>query len=60
MAYRVMSNGANIQSNVVEIVVDTRTDLEDVPTTFGIGSDVICLEDSSVFMLGNDKTWHEI
>lgn len=58
MAYRITSNGSNIQSDVCEIIIDTAADLEDLPTTFGIGSDAICLEDSSVYMLGNDKTWH--
>ena len=60
MAYKVTSNGTNVQSDVVEIVIDTKADLDDVPTTFGIGSDVICLEDSLVFMLGNDRAWHEL
>lgn len=60
MAYKIISNGTNIQSSVVELVVDTLTELEDVPTTFGVGSDAIVLEDSSVWMLGNDKTWHEL
>ena len=56
--YRVYKNGDSTQSNVVEIVVDTLTDLDDVPTDFGIGSDCLVLEDTSVWMLGNDKTWH--
>ena len=61
MAYKVLSNGNTIQSDVVELVVDTLTELQDeVPTTFGVGSDCIVLEDSSVWMLGNDKTWHEL
>lgn len=60
MAYKVTSNGSNIQSDVVELVVDTTAELNDVPTTFGVGSDAIVLEDSSVWMLGNDKQWHEL
>ena len=60
MAYRITSNGSNIQSDVVEVVVDTAADIDDLPTTFGIGSDCIVLEDSSVYMLGNDRTWHEL
>lgn len=60
MAYRITSNGSNIQSDVVEVVVDTIADIDDLPTTFGIGSDCIVLEDSSVYMLGNDKTWHKL
>lgn len=58
--YRVISNGDNVQSSVVEIIVDNLSDINDVPTHFGVGSDILCLEDSSVWMLGNDSTWHEI
>lgn len=56
----VISNGNTIQSSVVEIVVDTLQDLESLDTSFGTGSDCIVLEDSSVWMLGNDKVWHEL
>lgn len=60
MTYKIISNGTNVQSTVVEVVVDTLADLEEVPTTFGVGSDCIVLENSSVWMLGNDKVWHEL
>lgn len=60
MAYRIMSNGTNVQSDIVEIIVDTVADIDELPTTFGIGSDLICLEDSSVWMMGNDHTWHQL
>ena len=60
MAHKVISNGGNVQSSVVEVIVDTLAEIADLPTDFGVGSDCICLEDSSVWMLGNDKTWHEI
>ena len=60
MAFKVISNGDNVQSDVVEIVADTLSDKDNVPTTYGVGSDCIVLEDSSVWMLGNDKVWHEL
>ena len=60
MAYKIISNGTNVQSTVVEVVVDTLADLDEVPTTFGVGSDCSVLENSSVWMLGNDKAWHEL
>ncbi len=60
MAYRVTVNGNNIQSSVVEIIADTLSDIEDLPTDVGVGSDCICLENSSVYMLGNDLVWHEL
>ena len=60
MGYKVISNGPNIQYDVVEIICDTRADLNEVPTTFGVGSYCIVLENSSVHMLGNDYQWHEL
>jgi len=64
MAYRITSNGSNIQSDVVEIVIDTLADMaaDDFPGAddVGIGSDCIVLENSSVFMLGSDGVWHEL
>lgn len=60
MAYKVISNGNRVQSSVVEIIADTVADVAELPTTVGVGSDCIVLENSSVFMLGNDLTWHEL
>lgn len=60
MAYKITVNGNNIQSSVVEIIADTVADVDSLPTDVGIGSDCIVLENSSVFMLGNDLTWHEL
>lgn len=60
MAYTIIKNGDNTQSSVVELVVDTRAEIETLPTTYGVGSDAIVIEDSSVWMLGNDMLWHEI
>ena len=60
MAYRIIANGEDVQNDVVEIVVDTRNEINDLPTTYGIGSDAIVIQDSSVWMLGNDSEWHEL
>lgn len=60
MAYKVIKNSDTTQSNVVEIVADTTADLADLSVDYGVGSDCIVLEDSSVYMLGNDKVWHEL
>ena len=58
--YKVTTNGNNIQSSVVEIVADELADIDTLPTTFGVGSSCIVLENSSVWMLGNDEHWHEL
>lgn len=58
--YRITSNGQNVAPDVVQLVIDELATLEELPSDFGIGSIAICLEDSSVYMLGNDKTWHKM
>ena len=60
MAYKIIANGEDVQNSVVEIVVDYRAEIGTLPTEYSAGSDAIVIEDSSVWMLGNDKTWHEI
>ena len=51
---------SNSQAGAVEIVADTLDDIQDLPSTneVGVGSDCIVLEDSSVYMLGNDGEQH--
>ena len=60
MAFTIMKNGDNTQSTIVELLVDTRAEINDLPTNYGIGSDAIVLDDSSVWMLGSDFEWHEL
>ena len=50
----------NFQSGVVEVIVDLRDDMTEIPTHYGVGSTCFVIEDSSVWMLGNDAQWHEI
>lgn len=58
--FSVDMNGNNKQSSVVEIIADEASDIQNLPTEYGVGSTCVCLEDSSVWMLGNDKHWHEL
>ena len=46
----------------VDITADTREDIQDIPTTYGMGSSVFVLEDSSVQMLGGgeEPEWKEL
>lgn len=40
----------------VSIIADTREDIQNIPTTYGMGSTIFVIEDSSVWMLsGGDK-----
>lgn len=36
----------------VSIIADTRKDIQNIPTTYGMGSTIFVIEDSSVWMLG--------
>lgn len=65
MAYSFIRQDNDISYDVVELVINTRNDLTDLPVNFHSGSTVICLEDSSVFMLSVDnetgvKEWREL
>lgn len=62
MGLTIIKNGDNTASSVVELYVDTLAEINALPTddTYGIGSDALCLEDSSVWILGTDKVWHEL
>lgn len=46
----------------VDITADTREDIQDIPTTYGMGSTVFVIEDSSVQMLGGgeEPEWKEL
>lgn len=60
MAYTITKNGDNTQSSVVELVVDTHAEVNSLPTTFGVGSYAIALDNSTMWMLGNDRKYHKI
>lgn len=46
----------------VDITADTREDIQDIPTTYGMGSTTFVIEDSSVQMLGGgeEPEWKEL
>jgi hypothetical protein len=58
--FKIYRNSDTTSAYVVELVADTLEDIDNLPTTFSPGSDCLCLEDSSVYMLGTDKQWHLI
>lgn len=58
--FKIYKNGDTTQSSVVEMVADNRSDVVNLPTTYEVGSACIVTEDSSVWILGNDKKWHEV
>jgi hypothetical protein len=58
--YSITKNSDISQPYVCEIVADTRADIEEIPADFAPGSTCVVLEDTSVWMLGNDAIWHEM
>ena len=44
----------------VEAVADKTDDMASAPTHYGAGSNCLVIEDSSVWVLGNDNKWHQI
>jgi hypothetical protein len=46
----------------VDITADAREDIQDIPTTYGMGSTVFVIEDSSAWMLsgGDTPEWKEL
>lgn len=60
MAYSIIQQGDTVETYVMSAIVDKKADVETLPLTWKSGSSCLVLEDSSVWVLGNDKTWHEI
>ena len=60
MGFKVTKNGDHSPSTLVELVADKVEDIEHLPIYFSAGSNCIVLENSSVWMLGTDKVWHQI
>ena len=58
--YNIKQQGDTVQNGIIEFVADTRADIELIPGKWGMGSTCLVIEDSSVWILGSDKKWHEI
>ena len=58
--YKIIKNGDNTSSSVVQLVADQVSDVDILPKNVGVGSSCIVLENSSVWMIGNDKQWHKL
>lgn len=64
MGYRITTQGNTVQYGVYEIVCDTLADRQELPSgencDWSPGSSCIVLENSSVWVLGTDKIWHQL
>lgn len=59
-SYSSYQNSDNIAPYYAALVADTTTDVDGLPVEFAPGSTCVVIEDSSLWILGNDKIWHEI
>lgn len=60
--YSITAQSGNTSSYIMEFQVDKIEDLVGLPKspTCSSGSTCLCIEDSSVWVLGSDNEWHEI
>ena len=59
--YNIKQQGDTVQTGIIEYVADTRDDIKNLSTKLGqMGSTCLVIEDSSVWILGSDKQWHEL
>lgn len=58
--YTIVQQGDTVESYIIECVCDTRQDIDTLPNNWKSGSSCIVIEDSSVWMLNNQKIWTEL
>ena len=60
MAYSSYRNSNNIAPYYTELIADTLADIAKLPTSYAAGSTCLVIEDSSVWVIGNDLNWHKL
>lgn len=59
--YKVISQGSVSDGYAKKIIADKISDLADLPGInqgSGVGSQCVVLENSNLYVLGNDDSWH--
>lgn len=59
--YKIVSHGSVSDGNAKKIIADNLSDLPTLPRHAdgaGVGSQCVVLEDSNLYVLGNDDEWH--
>ena len=59
--FKVISHGSVSDGNAKKIIADNLSDLPLLPKQgdgAGVGSQCVVLEDSNLYVLGNDDDWH--
>lgn len=60
MAYSSYQNSDNIVPYYVALIADTEEDIPNLPTDYAPGSTCLVVENSSLWILGNDSTWYNL
>lgn len=65
MSYSIIQQGDTVDYGIISATVNTRNDIDTLPKYWKSGSSVICLEDSSVWILSTEdvstpKKWKEV
>ena len=58
--YNIKQQGDTVQNGIMEFIADARADIDTIPVNWEMGSTCLVIEDSSVWILGSDKKWHEL
>lgn len=60
---KITAQRGEVEAYVMEFVADTLEDISDIRNNYktaAAGSTCVCIENSSVWMLGGDGDWHEL
>jgi hypothetical protein len=60
MAYSYTSENGQVKKYAAEFLADKIVDIENLPTDVRPGSSCLCLENSSIYILNNEKTWQKL
>ena len=58
--YSIIRQGDTDENGILQYCCDKVSDIKNLPTIDNQGSVCIVIENSSVYMLGSDKQWHEL
>ena len=60
---KITAQRGEVEAYVMELIADTLEDIANIKTQYNkvaAGSTCICIENSSVWILGGDNEWHEL
>lgn len=51
---------ANRDFDIAEYIVDSSSDIQNLPMNIGWGSSALCIQDGTVYILKSNNTWVEL